>query len=731
MSCGYGTNGFQCVNTYTVTGEAGQVTSARAGQIMQLGQQLGLTDFNPTSVDWDAPVTWKGEGGGIMSEAEGYGMLIGFGIALTLITVVLTFIERKFGGATANSENFNTAGRSVKIGLTGSVIVSQWTWAATLLQSSNVAWNYGISGPFWYAAGATIQILLFGILAIEIKRHAPNAHTFLEVIKVRWGTVAHLVFMFFGLAANLIVSSMLLLGGCAVFNAVAGIPIVASSFIIPLLTLVYTLVGGLKATFLAGYVHTAIIMLILIFFVTTVYGHEFDCTDTTQQCNSLGSASVMWERLRFVTSLPLRTGDVEINNVMVGGFHQGPANIGGDLNRQGTYLTMLSGDGLAFGIINIIGNFGTVFVDQSYWQSAIAAKPGAAHKGYILGGMVWFTIPFALATALGLAGNALNVAITVDDAGAGLVPPASAIALLGKSGGILVIIQLTMAILSTGSAECIAVSSLLSYDVYRTYINPEASGKQILLCSRIFVVVWAFIMAIASIVLNEFDVGLGYVYNFMATALGSAVVPIACSIYTDKLDGVFAMAAAILGMVCAIIAWLCYAAGLDGGLNFDNSGVLEAQLVGGVTALLSSGIICAIGCLVKPMNFDWSILTADINLVAGDGGEDVKVLGDGKDGTPEALLVAKDWIFNYGVGYSFFLVVLWPLACVPMGAFGKSTFQLWAGIAVMWGWVASTIIIILPLYESWDGVKSAMFGGATKEVNTTTAEADTTARAEA
>merc|ERR1719238_2569435 len=101
--------------------------------------------------------------------------------------------------------------------------------------------------------------------------------------------------MFFGLAANLIVSSMLLLGGCAVFNAVAGIPIVASSFIIPLLTLVYTLVGGLKATFLAGYVHTAIIMVILIFFVTTVYGVEYDCSDPDVPCTSLGSASLVWE----------------------------------------------------------------------------------------------------------------------------------------------------------------------------------------------------------------------------------------------------------------------------------------------------------------------------------------------------------------------------------------------------------------------------------------------------
>lgn len=33
-------------------------------------------------------------------------------------------------------------------------------------------------------------------------------------------------------------------------------------------------------------------------------------------------------------------------------------------NHGGSYLTMLSSGGLVFGIINIIGNFGTVFVDN-------------------------------------------------------------------------------------------------------------------------------------------------------------------------------------------------------------------------------------------------------------------------------------------------------------------------------------------------------------------------------
>jgi hypothetical protein len=43
-------------------------------------------------------------------------------------------------------------------------------------------------------------------------------------------------------------------------------------------------------------------------------------------------------------------------------------------NKEGSYLTMWSLNGLVFGIINVIGNFGTVFVDQSYWQGAIGGE---------------------------------------------------------------------------------------------------------------------------------------------------------------------------------------------------------------------------------------------------------------------------------------------------------------------------------------------------------------------
>merc|ERR1719486_24770 len=145
---------------------------------------------------------------------------------------------------------------------------------------------------------------------------------------------------------------------------------------------------------------------------------------------------------------------------------------------------MMSLGGLKFGIINIVGNFGTVFVDQSYWQSAIAAKPTTAHKGYLLGGLVWFTIPFALATSLGLTGVALQLPIASSEAGSGLVPPAVATHLFGSFGSTMMAVMLFMAITSTGSAEGIAVSSIVAYDIYKTYINPQATGAQILFVSQ-------------------------------------------------------------------------------------------------------------------------------------------------------------------------------------------------------------------------------------------------------
>ena len=88
-----------------------------------------------------------------------------------------------------------------------------------------------------------------------------------EVILYTWGRTAHKVFLGFALVTNVIVTAILLLGGAAVVTSRTGMNINAASFLIPVGVILYTLSGGLKATFLASYVHTAIIFAMLVLFL--------------------------------------------------------------------------------------------------------------------------------------------------------------------------------------------------------------------------------------------------------------------------------------------------------------------------------------------------------------------------------------------------------------------------------------------------------------------------------
>ena len=105
----------------------------------------------------------------ILSEETDYLIFIGGNLIMTIIVLLLISVDTKWLGTRKTSEWFSTAGRSIKSGLLASFVISAWIWAATLLESSTVAYKYGIRGPFWYAAGASIQIIIFAMVALELK----------------------------------------------------------------------------------------------------------------------------------------------------------------------------------------------------------------------------------------------------------------------------------------------------------------------------------------------------------------------------------------------------------------------------------------------------------------------------------------------------------------------------------------------------------------------------------
>merc|ERR1719262_646734 len=78
--------------------------------------------------------------------------------------------------------------------------------------------------------------------------------------------------MCFALTTNIIVTSMLLLGGSATIEDLTGMSKLTAAFLIPILSCwLYTMYGGLRATFLASYVHTTVIFLMLLIFTFTIY----------------------------------------------------------------------------------------------------------------------------------------------------------------------------------------------------------------------------------------------------------------------------------------------------------------------------------------------------------------------------------------------------------------------------------------------------------------------------
>jgi SSS family transporter len=644
---------------------------------------MGFENFQPSKYAYEE--SFFG-GTAPLPQSVGYAVVLGFGAAFSIFTTLLVYLEKRFGGnAAMTSEKFNTAGRSVKTGLTASVIVSQWTWAATLLQSSNVAWKYGVSGPFWYASGATIQVLLFGVLAISLKKVAPSAHTVCEIVKARWGKTAHVTFLIFCFLANIIVTSMLLLGGAATVEALTGMDYRLASFFIPWGIILYTAAGGLKATFVASYIHTVIIFAVLITMITMVYIKVYSTDTIYDYLENTVTASESDCESVFVKEDGSSFYDPKV-------YACGPV----DGNNSGSYLTMLSEGGTMFGIINIVGNFGTVFVDQSYWQSAIAAKPTSAAKGYLLGGICWFAIPFSLATSLGLSSTALMLPITLDEANAGLVPPAVATHLLGDAGSLLILTMLFMAIVSTGSAESIAVSSLVAYDIYREYINPEADGKKILFVSRIVIVVFGLLMGVLSIFLNWLGLSLGWVYLFMGIVIGSAVIPLWNLMTWDKASGKGAVIAAWSGLILAVTTWLIAASAQSGNISIDSLGTEEVMLSGNLVAILSSGLIHYVySKFIDPQDFDFSTLDAKIKLVE----EDTSGL-TAEDQDPEMLDAAYKWITVRGWVLTIVLVVIWPLLSIPAGKFTKDYFTFWVLLAIAWGFGAAITITILPLMES-------------------------------
>ncbi|KAF2429081.1 SSS family solute:Na+ symporter [Tothia fuscella] len=666
----------------------------------------------------------------LLSQADGYGIIIGLSVVFCLIILAAVRIQKRYLAEDSDqSEMFMVANRSVGLGLTASAVFSSWMWINESVFAAAYTYKWGVALPIWWAAGLSFQIALMAVLGILAKMRVPNAHTSLEIIKIRYGKYAHVVFIVLNIINNIFGCGSMILAGSQLVTGMTGMHVVAAIILIPAGVVIYTAVGGLKATFLTDFLHTTIALILLAYFSIAVLTNEH-----------IGGVHSLYEKVKAA-------------NVNVPG------------NYEGSLLTMKSRSAVLFGVVLKFGNLALVLMDTAFWQKTFASEVKATVPAYNLVSIVILAIPWCTGTIIGLAARAIektpiwwdypNV-LTLKQVNSGLVMPYVLRSLLGRGATTGLLVLIFMAITSTVSSSMIAVSSIISLDGYRTYINPRASDRKTLQVSHLGVVFHGLFMAAFAVMLQYAGATNNWSTYFRPIVACPGILPMIFTLFWSRQTKLAAILSPLLGLVSGLVTWLSLSWYYGGAINITTTQTQLAGLYGAVVSFFSPALYSAVISLIWPSRFDWrEFLRIDLiedetsndssiksklssseavnapcatlpsnnekKLYSTGGEKQIRTasptpgihkaqakisLDDVVHPFDEAtLLYIRRWL---KIAIIFFVVnvivtcILWPLPLYRNYIFTKSFFTGWVIMAILWQFGAILAVVVYPL---WDGRK--------------------------
>ncbi|KAF2103097.1 SSS family solute:Na+ symporter [Rhizodiscina lignyota] len=641
----------------------------------------------------------------LLSQGTGYGILIGLAVVFCLIILTAVRIQRRYlQEETNHSEMFMVANRSVGVGLTASAVFSSWMWIDETVFACTYAYWWAVSAPVWYASGLSCQIALMAFMGIIAKLRVPHAHTSMEFI---------------------------------------GMHPVAVAFIIPIGVMLYTAVGGLKATFLTDYFHTTIALILLIFFTLSILTNEH-----------IGGIGGLYDTVKAL--------DVRI-----------------DGNYKGSLLSFKSHNAIIWGVVLRIGNLALVVMDTAFWQKSFASEVSATVPGYNLASIAILAVPWTIGTVVGLACRVIEhtpIFVTYPeilsdtDVGNGLVLPYVLKSLLGNGATKAFLVLTFMAVTSTVSSSMIAVSSILSFDFFKTHFKPNASDRQILTVSHLGVVAYGFLMAGWTLMMTYSGANGNWSTYFLPVVTCPGICPLLLTLLWSRQTKLAAVLSPILGLAGGLGIWLGLSKRWYGAITIATTSQQMPSLWGSLISLFGPLLFSIIISLARPQRFDWrEFLKMDliedetprlVTPISGQGSSlavnEAGVATDERSKHPEVELGAvplpipeqmvrpelndipvdqivhpfdektmqhvKKWlkiatiflIVNWTV-----TVLLWPLPLhrdyVFSNVFSKSFFGGWVTVAIIWQFFALFAVVVYPL---WDGrhVIAKAFRGVVKDI---------------
>ncbi|KAF6069562.1 Sodium:solute symporter family protein [Candida albicans] len=548
----------------------------------------------------------------LLNQAAGYGVLIGVGALFAGGMILTTFLLQKYLHENANStETFSVANRSVGTFLSASAVYSSWSWSTEFLFVSSMTYNYGFQAGYYYGAGLAIQIAVMSVIGIHAKKRIPTAHTSLEAVQLRYGKAAHLLYLVLSLICNICSCSAMILACASGISIIAGnLHIVASTMLIPFGVLLYTVVDGL-------------------------YDKIIEVSKT-----------------KFIEG-----------------------------NYDGSILTGKSKGSVIFGLVLTAGNFGLTVMDSSFWQKTFSASPRATVPAYLLTAFLIFSNVWPISAIIGGSSHFLESdpsfptyprKMTQYEIDSGFVLPYVLKAILGNGGVGALLLILYLAVTSTVSAQMVSVSSIVSFDIYKKYIHPNAQNKSMINVSHITCVVFGLGIAGFSIMLHYVGVNMTWFGYFIPMAICPGVIPLIFTVTWDRQTFWAAFISPIVGFAAGLTVWISTAYHFYGSVTIESTGGQLPALYGSLTALLLPGTLSIIISFIKPEKFDWEKLKQVNLLVDGDSSSEVESIMTPQLSLKKNKMELKNgfWI-KISTGSVIFILlvtwVIWPMSVYQIG----------------------------------------------------------------
>ncbi|CAX45653.1 urea (active) transporter, putative [Candida dubliniensis CD36] len=644
----------------------------------------------------------------LLNQAAGYGVLVGVGAVFAGGMILTTFLLQKYLHENANStETFSVANRSVGTFLSASAVYSSWSWATEFLLVTSMTYNYGIQAGFYFGAGLAVQIAVMSVLGIHAKKKIPTAHTSLEAVQLRYGNAAHLLYLVLSLICNICSCSSMILACAANISIIAGnLHIVASTMLIPFGVLLYTVVGGLKATFLTDFVHTTVLLIVLCYINTAVLTSE-----------QVGGLNGLYDKIVEVSTTKYIEG-----------------------NYNGAILTGKSQGSVVFGLILTICNFGLTVMDSSFWQKTFSASPRATVPAYLLTAFLIFSNVWPIGVIIGGASHFLESdpsfptyprKMAQEEIDSGFVLPFVLKAILGNGGLGALLLILYLAVTSTVSAQMVSVSSIVSFDIYKRYMNPNAQNKSMIKVSHITCVVFGFGIAGFSVMLHYVGVRMTWFGYFTPMMICPGILPLIFTVTWNGQTYWAALISPLVGFVAGLVVWVSTAYHFYGEITIESTGGQLPALYGSLTSMMLPGILSITISLIKPEEFDWDKLkTADLLIEEEEGSspnngtknkEDylnkekqaqVDIFFESDEASSLEQYQQKltsqltdkelDFWIKIATGASIFVLlitwVIWPMSLYQDWIFTGAYFKGYVTVGLIWLYTTLIVIGLAPFY---------------------------------